>query len=83
MNALIPAYVYSTNFIINRVDDAKNLKQRMDDRGAGFVEYAALVVLAALVLGVIGAFLPDAIKKGISDTLTSIWGGGKQAGGKQ
>lgn len=49
MNAMIPAYVYTTNFIADRVETIK--EHHKNDRGAGFVEYAGLIVLAALILG--------------------------------
>jgi len=69
MNALIPAYVYTTNFVADRIDVLKNRK----DRGAGFVEYAALVVLAALVLAAIAALVPSALKNGVQSKITAIF----------
>lgn len=69
MNPIIPAYVYTTNFIIDRADMLRHPK----DRGAGFVEYAALVVLAALVLAAIAALVPSALKNGIKSKITSIF----------
>lgn len=52
MNALIPMYVYSQNFIIDRAEMVRDhYKNR--DRGASLVEYAGLVVLAAVILGLI------------------------------
>ena len=49
MNALIPVYVRTQNFIVDRAEAYKrHLETR--DRGAGIVEYAGLIVLAAAIL---------------------------------
>lgn len=51
MNAMIPVYVYTRNFVATRLEA---LKERTE-RGAGLVEYAGLIVLAAILLGAIYA----------------------------
>lgn len=54
MNALIPVYVKTQNFIEDRAEAYKrHLEQR--DRGAGIVEYAGLIVLAAAILAALYA----------------------------
>lgn len=69
MNALIPVYVHTTNFIADRAD----LMRHPKERGAGFVEYAALVVLAALVLAAIAAIVPSKLKSGITSKIDEIF----------
>lgn len=54
MNALTPVYVRTQNFILDRAEAYKrHLEQQ--DRGAGIVEYAALIVLAAAILAALYA----------------------------
>lgn len=52
MNAMIPMYVHTTNFVAARVDAIVERYQNKD-RGASLVEYAGLIVLAVIILGAI------------------------------
>lgn len=52
MNAMIPMYVHTTNFVADRVEAIKERYQDKD-RGASLVEYAGLIVLAVIILGAI------------------------------
>jgi Flp pilus assembly pilin Flp len=51
MNALIPIVVTLQNFVLDRVE---RFNER-EDRGAGLVEYGALLVLAAAILAALKA----------------------------
>lgn len=77
MNALIPVYVHTRNFIADRA----NLMRHPKERGAGFVEYAALVVLAALVLAAIAAVVPSKLKSGITTKIGDIFDQSGDGGG--
>ncbi|MEO5876361.1 MAG: hypothetical protein ABIS86_15980 [Streptosporangiaceae bacterium] len=48
MNQMLPAIVATQNFMHDRVE---RLKNSTNDRGAGLVEYAALLILAVAILG--------------------------------
>ena len=54
MNAMVPMYVYTTNFIADRTEAIKE-HYKNQDRGASLVEYAGLIVLAAIILGLLYA----------------------------
>ena len=54
MNALTPVYVRTQNFIIDRAETYKRQMQEQE-RGAGIVEYAGLIVLAAAILAALYA----------------------------
>lgn len=54
MNPIVPMYVYSTNFVTNRAAAIKD-HFKNQDRGASLVEYAGLIVLAAIILGLLYA----------------------------
>jgi Flp pilus assembly pilin Flp len=51
MNPIIPLYVTLQTFVHDRVERFKD----KDDRGASAVEYAALIVLAAAIIGALYA----------------------------
>lgn len=73
MNAMIPMYVYTSNFVADRVDAVKD-RYKNKDRGAGLVEYAGLVVLAAVVLGAIFiAFQKSDFRNKLQSTITGIF----------
>lgn len=48
MNAMIPLYVHTTNFIAYR---AETVKDRLKDRGASGAEYVGLIILAGAIIG--------------------------------
>jgi Flp pilus assembly pilin Flp len=54
---------------------AERTRGRYDDRGAGFVEYAGLLVLiATIVVAVVGLDLNDAVSDAIRDAVGDILG---------
>lgn len=68
MNAMIPMYVHTTNFISDRVAAIKdNYADR--ERGANLVEYAGLIVLAAVILALVYAGITQAH---LQNTLTHV-----------
>lgn len=77
MNAMIPMYVYTTNFVVDRVEAIKGHYQDKD-RGAGLVEYAGLIVLAVIVLGAIyAAFKASGFQSKLGKEIDKIFSGGK------
>lgn len=82
MNAMIPMYVHTSNFIAHRVEAIKD-HYKNQDRGASLVEYAGLIVLAVVVLGAIyAAFKASGFQKTLGTTIGDIFkkkdiGGGK------
>jgi Flp pilus assembly pilin Flp len=55
---------------------AERTRGRYDDRGAGFVEYAGLLVLiATIVVAVIGLKLDDAVSDAVGSAVGDILGG--------
>lgn len=72
-NPLIPLYVKAKFGIVNRVSTLRN----HDDRGAGFVEYAAVIVLVAAIAGAIFATnIGQTIAGSLTATVAQILGGG-------
>lgn len=72
MNAMIPMYVHTTNFISDRVAAIKD-HYADRDRGANLVEYAGLIVLAAIILGLVyGAIKAAHLDTAIGTALTKI-----------
>lgn len=56
---------------------ASRYRNRLDDRGAGFVEYAGLLLLvAAIVATVIAANIDDQIASGIGTIVGRVMNGG-------
>ncbi|CAM4023139.1 Flp family type IVb pilin [Nocardiopsis rhodophaea] len=51
-NPLLPVYVRAQMFVATR---REQLRSRLTDRGAGLVEYGALIVLAVAILSAIYA----------------------------
>lgn len=81
MNAVIPIYVYTSNFVADRVDAIKEHYENKDG-GAGLVEYAGLVVLAAVVLGAIFfAFQKSGFRGKLQSAITGIFTKNKSIGG--
>lgn len=72
MNPIIPLVVTMQTFMCDRVE---RLKER-SDRGAGMVEYGALIILVAAILAVlisdniIGTTVKDGIKGAIDQVFT-------------
>lgn len=64
MNALLPIYVNTETFVRESASKVKDRYLDRDDRGAGFVEYAALIVVAAVLLVALW-------KSGLADAITS------------
>lgn len=64
MNALLPIYVNTETFVRESADKLKDRYTDRNDRGAGFVEYAALIVVAAVLLVALW-------KSGLADAITS------------
>lgn len=50
MNAMIPMYVYTTNFLHDRIEAVKE-HQKNQERGASAIEYVGVIVLAAVIIG--------------------------------
>lgn len=75
MNAFIPMYVYTTNFVSTRVEAIKDhYKDR--DRGASLVEYAGLIALAVVILGALyWAFTQTDFSNTVRDRINDILGG--------
>lgn len=70
-NPLITLYVKAQVAFANRQHALRN----RDDRGAGFVEYAAIIVLVAAIAGVvITTDIGDKILGGINTQIDSILG---------
>ena len=73
MKVILPAYVATTNFVVDRVE---RIKER-NDRGVELVEWGAML----LVIGAIVAFLvtnqeiKNAIKNGIVGAVGKVFGG--------
>lgn len=81
MNAIIPMYVHTTNFVSDRVEAIKN-RYEDRDRGANLVEYAGLIVLAAIILGLLyAAVQASGLQSKITGALNNIFTGKGQSGG--
>lgn len=75
MNTMIPMYVYTTNFISDRVEVIKG-HYTDRDRGANLVEYAGLIVLAAIILGLVyGAINAASLKDNLTKVMSHILSG--------
>ncbi|MEU8801499.1 hypothetical protein [Spirillospora sp. NPDC048819] len=74
MNSLIPLYVTLQTFVQDR---AQQLKDR-HDRGVSALEYGALIVVAALVVGILYGLINDTVKEKVSTAISDLFnpGGG-------
>lgn len=73
MNAMIPMYVYTTNFVADRVEAVKD-RYKNNDRGASLVEYAGLIVLAVVILSAIyAAFQATGFKSSLQGFIKEIF----------
>ncbi|GAA2723385.1 hypothetical protein [Actinocorallia aurantiaca] len=73
MNPLIPLYVTLRTFVQDRVERLQN----PEDRGAGVVEYAALLVLAgALIVALLDTDIIDTLKEKVEDALDDVFSAG-------
>lgn len=74
MNSLIPLYVTMRSFVEDRVERFR----RPEDRGAGVVEYAAMLVLAgALVVALMETNIDTELKEAVQEALGDLFGGGE------
>lgn len=77
MNGLIPLYVTLSTFMHDRVE---RLKSR-EDRGAQGIEYAALIVLAAAIIGILwGAGVFEKVSSGVTTAVTKLFPGSGGSG---
>lgn len=75
MNTMIPMYVYTSNFVADRVEAVKD-HYKKSDRGAGLVEYAGLIVLAAIILAIIyGVINSSGLKDKLTTAVSGIFSG--------
>ncbi|GAA0569817.1 DUF4244 domain-containing protein [Actinomadura livida] len=74
MNSLIPLYVTLQTFVQDR---AERLKER-SDRGVSALEYGALIVVAALVVGILYSLINGSVRTSVSNAITKLFnpGGG-------
>ncbi|MFI6517204.1 Flp family type IVb pilin [Spirillospora sp. NPDC050679] len=70
MNPIIPLYVTLQTFIHGRVDQ---MKERMDDRGASAIEYGALLVVSAVVIGVLVGIANSEFKTAVTGKIKEIF----------
>ncbi|XRQ11804.1 hypothetical protein ACN3XK_13215 [Actinomadura welshii] len=78
MNSLIPLYITLQGFVQDRVE---RLRER-DDRGVSALEYGALIIVAALVVGILYGLINDTVKDKVSTAITDLFspgGGGGEA----
>ncbi|MBO2463762.1 Flp family type IVb pilin [Actinomadura violacea] len=76
MNPIIPLYVTLQTFVQDRVE---NLQARRE-RGATGIEYAALILVSAAIIGVLIAVVNSTLKTQFTGALNKLFGGG---GGKK
>lgn len=79
MGSLTRLYVRAENFAAYRVE---KLTDKRDDKGAQGVEYAALIVLAAVIFGVLyGVGVLDVIKSGVTKAISQLFPGSAGSSG--
>ncbi|MFC5745648.1 hypothetical protein [Actinomadura rugatobispora] len=70
MNPIIPLYVTLQTFVVDRVERLR----RSSDRGAEAIEYAALIIIAAAVIGFVYAAISGInIQQKVADALNSVF----------
>jgi Flp pilus assembly pilin Flp len=73
MNLLIPTYVVVTNFVADRVEAVKT---RHKERGASMIEYGALLILIAAIVGAVMALnIHQTVGKKVQEAITNIFKG--------
>ncbi|MEU4827529.1 DUF4244 domain-containing protein [Actinomadura sp. NPDC023710] len=90
MNQIIPLYVTAQTFVQDRADGVqeraagviRELRERRD-RGATGIEYAALILVAAAVIGVLIAVVNSTLKTQFTNAINNLFGGGNGGGGGQ
>ncbi|HEV7935643.1 MAG TPA: hypothetical protein VGP70_25420 [Actinomadura sp.] len=79
MNPIIRTYMTVHSFVHNRVERFKD----PDDRGASAVEYAALIILAAALIGALYASgVVSTASTKVSSAVNAIFNGGAEPAGK-
>lgn len=77
MNGLIPLYVTLSTFMDDRVERLKN----REDRGAQGIEYAALIVLAAAIIGILwGSGVLGKLTTGVTEAVGKLFPGAGGSG---
>lgn len=70
MKTLLPVYLRVQTFIAKR---RQQLRSRLNDEGAGIVEYAALVVLAgAIIATILGTGIMEDVKNYVNTALEQL-----------
>ena len=69
MNPMIPLFVTLQTFVQDR---AEQLRDRRD-RGASALEYGALIVVAALIVGILYSLIDGTVRTKISEAITSLF----------
>jgi hypothetical protein len=70
MRVILPAYVATTNFVADRAERLKN----RDDRGVEMVEWMAMLLVIAAIVGVLASTdIGDQIKEKITEAIDKIF----------
>ncbi|SPT50411.1 hypothetical protein [Actinomadura madurae] len=75
MNPMIPLFVTLQTFVQDRVEQ---LKER-HDRGASALEYGALIIVAALIVGILYTAINTTVRTKITEAITSLFSPGGAA----
>ncbi|MBW8484957.1 hypothetical protein, partial [Actinomadura parmotrematis] len=71
MNPLLPVLVSLETFLRDRIE----ARAERDDRGASAFEYAALIVVAAAIIGFLFTLIPG-VKDAVSKAIDTMFKGG-------